>query len=519
VARFLYGAAGLLLLVAFLGLRRATQDVTHYPVVLATGAPARVYEPGPPRSTFAPAADADKVPAVAIAHGFSGTSGMMSALARALARAGYLAVTLDLTGHGQNPGRFDESFGEGRAKLIDDVQAAVEFLRSHARVDAERVGVIGHSMGAGAVLQYGARDPSVGAVVPISGGFLPRGPYPPPNVFVIFAEGDPGPARERLRELAADLAGLERVVADRTYGDPSRGTALRLSEVARVNHLTILYSREAWRRVIAWLHATLGPEAAAVDPPPDGRFLWSGLGLLAFLVLLWGAPLALAPLAPRVPLPQIDRPLRVLMLYSAALLLGALLLGGVDFSGARGPFSFLPLVGARDTQGFFGISGLAMLALALPGGRVERAGLEHAGTWFAAFALFAFTYLVAGTLLQPFTDPWLSPARAPWFGVAAALALPFFGGAEWLLRGEGARGVWLPVLGKALALLAIFAGALLGLLPRVLLLATLASVGLFALLEFAAYRLSRTLPSPWLAALYQSLLAAWIPAATFPLTS
>ncbi len=517
VGRALYAAAAALLVVSFIGLRHATSQVAHYPAVLSTGAPARVYQPGEPRDRFAAAPEGERLPAVVLAHGFSGTSGMMSSLARALARSGYLALTLDLTGHGQNGARFDESSGEGRLALVDDVQAAVEFLRSHERVDVERVGVIGHSMGAGAVLRYGARDPSVAAVVAISGGRLPPGPYPPPNVLLLFAEGDPARSREAWRELGARLAGMERLVADRTYGEPERGGAVRVSEVAGVNHLTILYSREAWVRVVGWLRATLGPGAPeGADPPADGRYLWSALGFLAFVVLLWGAPRALRTAAPHVPLPRVERPARALLLFAGALALSALLLAGVD-AGARGPFSFLPLVGARDLQGFLLIAGVLLCALLVPAGELRGAGLER-GTLLAAFALFALSYLVLGTLLQPFTDAWLSPARAPWFLVATALALPFFGASEWMLRGQGARGVWLPILGKLLVVLAVLAAALFGLVPRVLLLALGAGAALFVLLELAAYRLSRVLPNPWLAALYQSLLVSWIPAATFPLT-
>ncbi len=45
----MYGVAALLLVVSLLGLRAATRDVFHFPVVLPNGGPALVYQPGSER--------------------------------------------------------------------------------------------------------------------------------------------------------------------------------------------------------------------------------------------------------------------------------------------------------------------------------------------------------------------------------------------------------------------------------------------------------------------------------------
>jgi alpha-beta hydrolase superfamily lysophospholipase len=49
--------------------------------------------------------DAGPAPVVVIAHGFAGSRQIMEDFAIALARAGHVAVTYDLKGHGRNPRR------------------------------------------------------------------------------------------------------------------------------------------------------------------------------------------------------------------------------------------------------------------------------------------------------------------------------------------------------------------------------------------------------------------------------
>ena len=61
-----------------------------------------------------------------------------------------------------------------------EFSAAVDFLRSLPFVDGERIAVMGHSMGAGAALDFATRDSGLDAVVLISGGMRAVGPHRPP---------------------------------------------------------------------------------------------------------------------------------------------------------------------------------------------------------------------------------------------------------------------------------------------------------------------------------------------------
>src|SRR5262249_54483883 len=181
-----------------------------------------------------------------------------------------------------------------------------------------------------------------------SGSARERGPFAPPNTLLIWAAGDPPGLRKGARELAAKLAGLEQLVADKTYGELERGTGVRMSEVPGVDHITVLYSAEAARRIVEWLGGTPGPgHGAAEAPGPAPRFPWIGVGLLASLVLAFGLPRLLAPLAPRLALLPVARPLTHLLLLVVSLLAAVAIQSGADALTTRGIFGFVPLAAGR----------------------------------------------------------------------------------------------------------------------------------------------------------------------------
>jgi len=194
-------------------------------------------------------------------------------------------------------------------QLRQDIDAALLYARTQPRFDGQRVALAGHSMGAFAVVSHAQQDPGVAAVVAISGGGALRGPFAPPNTLFIWAANDPAGLRKNARELAAKLAGLEQLVGDKTYGEVDHGTGVRMSEIPAVDHITILYSAEAARRIVEWLGETLGPGSGSPETPgPDPRFPFMGLGLAAALVLAFGLPQLLAPLAPRMGLAPVAHP-------------------------------------------------------------------------------------------------------------------------------------------------------------------------------------------------------------------
>ena len=518
VGRVVYGVASLLLVVSLLGQRAATRDVFHYPVKLPGGSPALVYEPGAERGWGEPPRLDTPFPVVVLAHGFAGNAGAMSTLARHLTRAGYAVITPEFRGHGRNREPFLYRPADVAPGLVDDIAAAVLFARTEPHLDGTRIAVAGHSLGGHAVLAYAGQDPSVAAVIGIAGGAYPKGPYDAPNVLLIWGSRDSSRRHVRLRAVGAELAGLERLVLDRTYGDAARGSAVRLSEVAGVGHLGVIYSRETARRMLAWLETTLGAGVGRAEAPgPDGRYGWFGLGLLAQGVLLWGLVGALAPLLRPGVLPQVRSPLRAMGLLLVALLGTLLLLAGVDPLTSSGPLGFVPLVAGRDLIAFLALSGTGLWVWLALQERIKTVALRDVRIYIGAGLLVGFGYVIVGSFAQTMWDLWPTSQRLPWCLVCSVLLLPYFAATEWLLRGPGRAGVWLPALGKLLTLAVLIGGAATGLLPGTLPLAIVALVPAFLIFEVFAYRLSRVTGEPWLAALFQAVWLGFALASFFPL--
>ncbi|HTO07868.1 MAG TPA: alpha/beta fold hydrolase [Myxococcota bacterium] len=517
LAKFVYALAGVALAVSLVGLNRASNDIARSSLTLPGGVPAVVWEPSPPLEFGQTPAFDPPVPVVILCHGFSGDTAMTSALARRIAKAGYAVVAIDFRGHGENQNPFEVG-GDG-IQLRQDIDAALLYARSQPRFDGQRIALAGHSMGAFAVLSHAQHDPGVAAVIALSGAGAARGPYTPPNTLLIWAANDPPGLRKAARELAAKLAGLEQLVADKTYGDVDHGTGVRMSEVPGVDHILVLYSAETARRIVEWLGETLGPGAGPAETPgPDPRFPWIGLGLGALVVLAFGLPRALAPLAPRMGLAPVSRPLTHLVLLLLALAAAVAIQAGADAVTTRGAFGFVPLEAGRQLFEFFALAGVILLALGARRRAATADGLSDPRTWLTAGALFLAVYAVVGTLVLPLWNLFPATHRLVWALVVSGLMLPYFAASEWLLRGAGVTGLWLPAVGKLLTLLVVGAACVSGLLPFVIVLG-LGSIALFfALFELIAIRISRCMPGPWIAALFQAAFTGFTFSAIFPFT-
>jgi len=519
MVRLVYATAALLLVVSLVGLRRATDAVHHYAVTLEGGTPLVVYEPGEPPDWGQPPELTERLPVVVLAHGFAASTEMMSSLARRLTRSGYAVVTFDFRGHGRNPRRMGLVSGGRHPGLREDLSAVLLFARTQKQFDPERVVVAGHSMGGFAVLDYASYDPGVAAVIGISGAAPPSGPYSPPNVLLIWASGDPERLADLSRHTGARIAGLERLVLDETYGDVARGSAVRLTEVEGVGHVTILYSSEAARRIVDWLGQSVGPAAPQSGSSRELRFLWSLIGMIAALVLFWPLASLLAPFTSRVEMVEIDA-LRGLGLLCASMVGAVIVLGGSDLLAGRAALGFMPILVASDLTAFFMLSGLALM-VALGRWKVLRLeGLRDLSSLAVATILVIAAYFVFGTFLQPFAGFWLAPHRVLSALLMTVLTLPFFVGFELLLRSHGARGLgglWVPAAGRVLTLIVLMLGAMLELLPGFIMIIAGFLLVWFLLFEVFAYRLCRVAPNPWLTGLFTAAWSSWTTVAAFPL--
>jgi len=95
--------------------------------------------------------------------------------AKILVKHGYGVLLLDIRAHGESDGQV-LPFG---GPEIEDVRAAVGYLQSRPDADADRIGVMGWSLGAQVGLLGAARVPDVRAVVADGPGATAREDWPP----------------------------------------------------------------------------------------------------------------------------------------------------------------------------------------------------------------------------------------------------------------------------------------------------------------------------------------------------
>jgi alpha-beta hydrolase superfamily lysophospholipase len=103
-------------------------------------------------------------PVLLVMHGWGGNAQMMLPLATPLHTAGYALLFLDARCHGQSD---DDSFAS-LPRFAEDIEHGIAWLSGQAETQGVPVGVIGHSVGAGAALLAAARNPSIALVVSLA---------------------------------------------------------------------------------------------------------------------------------------------------------------------------------------------------------------------------------------------------------------------------------------------------------------------------------------------------------------
>ena len=342
-------------------------------------------------------------PAVIFLHGMMVQKETYVSQCRELAKRGLVVLAIDLRGHGATGGAY--SFGDTEMR---DAWAAADYLAGLEEVDAERIGIAGHSLGGitstrAGIFQRDGRIKAVAAIYCWPGqkeaielvfgsldGFIGRlWPFfgisrnydindpgaqeardviggvttsRPPNYLLIIGDSDQLGSVEQGREIMRKATGRKEITDNRTYGSYEDGTARRL-EVTKDDHITEATSTEVLRALTAWMFESFGLE------PPQGVRNTSIRRYAGWSAILWGfMAVALAcaflvrafrsedegagDLAPYRPDGQASgRWLGA----AAALLLAAVSLAAFPFAKATGIRAFVP---------FFGVDAFASMALA-----------------------------------------------------------------------------------------------------------------------------------------------------------
>jgi pimeloyl-ACP methyl ester carboxylesterase len=277
-AALLFGGACLLAILALLGLRAAA----------AIRESAGAQPPGDGRlvataagGIFVQSSGPESGPPIVFVPGTAAWSGFWLPIARALGNDGYRAIAIDLPPFG-----FSERSASGAYTRVDQAE------RLHALVAALgllRPTVVGHSFGAGAVVEYALRHPDeIGAMVLVDAALgLPDGDHPPEDPALLrWALDQPVVAQ------ALTAATLENVWATR----PLLAGLLYQKEAAtpaRVEILTAPFARKGTTAAYAqWLPNLLLPETRAISATP------ANLAKLSTpTALIWGARDSVTPVS------------------------------------------------------------------------------------------------------------------------------------------------------------------------------------------------------------------------------
>ncbi|MFB9833343.1 dienelactone hydrolase family protein [Actinoallomurus acaciae] len=498
--------------IGVVGLATADRGIERHSAVVA----------GVPLEVARPARTTGRLPGVVVAHGLAASRQLMRGFADTLARRGYAVELVDLAGHGASTDRLPDA-GDGPAadaRLDRDLDVAVGHLRAMPWVDAARIGLLGHSMGAAAVLRYAAVHPAIRATVSISQGPTWAGPAVRPRNLLLLAGGLEFTGF-RDGALGALRAAYPQARTGVTYGDPRAGTARRAVIVPDVEHVSVLFSPRTHREVATWFDGSLGGSSAGAPHEAAVRPVWrAGSAMLLHLAAVLSFGAIAAAVLRRPPAPDRERrraPLPLVLGVPVGAVLTAVPVMAVV------PRGLLPLAVAAPVGGFFGVIGVLLLATALLAGRTDVTHDGDGRSWTATAA--ATVVLVALTVVSFAVPAQLGWAHAVPVGVRAWALLPitacaaaFFGGIEALCRGYDRRGAimihaW--IAGGALAGLGV--AVLVGAASSFVLLVAPLLAGLLIWQGVQAAALRAVRAPAWLTAVVGGVLLAWPIAVTMPI--
>lgn len=267
---------------------------------------------------YRPASATGKLPAIICCHGFAAShQTMQSTFSVEFARRGFYVVAVDFRGHGNSGGSLPHyealapSLFEISRSILDvikgwpaglypDIEAAIDYLNSRDEVDVEKVAVLGHSMGGGAVIYAGSVDARVKAVVAIAPAVSPTSSFmnesSPRNLLIATGEADPLiTPRLSLQILAKTLgrsaqASTQDLEVGKLYGNYSDGTARRLILSPGVDHAGEMLDAFIAEEAIRWVETAFNAGSPSPIHIDTGKNLYSYISttsviLLPFLVM------------------------------------------------------------------------------------------------------------------------------------------------------------------------------------------------------------------------------------------
>jgi len=202
-------------------------------------------------------------PAVVVIHHHWALDGFTQDVTQRLAAAGYVAVAPDMF-HRAGP---DYEPGPARAaeyldaNIIKDVNAAIEFLKSHASVDATRLGIVGFCSGGRIAYLMASASRSFSAAAAYYPGhtMVAWGTGDPPfdltpkincPVIGFYGGDDENPSPEDQKKIDAELDRHRKV--RESYSYPGAGHAFMNQITERNNRYRHEAAQDAWAKTLAF---------------------------------------------------------------------------------------------------------------------------------------------------------------------------------------------------------------------------------------------------------------------------
>jgi len=212
------------------------------------------------------------LPAVVLAHGISGAKEALSDIALELSRHGFVALAVDLVGHGGSEGQL----GSSNDSTIG-ILAAVRYLESQDFVHVSFIGLVGHSLGAGAIRAMAVAHGNIFASVFIGGGIggMVAGPAYgtlnstfPKNLLIAVGKYDVLFNLTQLQtELLPPIFGTsQEVEAGLLYGSFDSETARKLVTPA-TTHLFEPVDPTVVSETVEWMTNALIPQSSGQSQP------------------------------------------------------------------------------------------------------------------------------------------------------------------------------------------------------------------------------------------------------------
>lgn len=231
-------------------------------------------------------------PAVVLAHGIANSKEVVSGFALELAKRGFVTLALDEAGHGNSGGNWaqvektDPSLG---------VLSAVNWLKQQSFVDQNKIGIIGHSMGAGSAYYAGLHSTTIKATILIGGGVngsltesTGMNATSPKNLLVIIGRFDvlfnvPQLRNSQLEQVFNTSTTIQE---NKLYGSFTDMTARKLVTVP-ATHLFEVMSPDSIRVITDWLSHSLNYTIPNPSSDYSSFLLRDFFLLLDFALFIW----------------------------------------------------------------------------------------------------------------------------------------------------------------------------------------------------------------------------------------